>query len=136
MGQLPDLQLVEFKRGTSLSAQSLNANFVALLNLAQTAVTLALTPDEAITGVEQRMGALERRLTALEAMTNMHARQRNEKEWAPLAHVGAVLVLARDLERRLARLEQQPPTASQEDHDSLLKELANLAQRVAALEQA
>jgi len=134
MGQLPDPQLKVWRPRESLAATDLNDNFRAAIGLAQTAITLALTPDEAITGVEARMGALERRLTALEAMTAMHARQRNEKEWAPLSHVGAVLVLARDLERRLARLEQQPIAASQEDLMNLLNEQQRLLQRVAELE--
>jgi len=158
MGQLPDAQLIEFKRGTQLTAQALNQNFVALLNLAQTAITLALTPDEAITGVEARMGALERRLAGLEAMAMLHERQRNAKEWAPLATLGAVLVRVTDLQRvveeaasrlldahaeikgahedlgrRLARIEQRPEAATQEDHMHAVNELARLTQLEATL---
>jgi len=154
MGHLPDPHLVEFSRGTGLAAADLNHNFAALFGLAQTAIALALTPDDATTALQVSLGEHERRLAILEQLSLMHERQRNAMEWAPLSHLGAVLVRVQELQdtveeatsrlldahaelkgahidlgRRLARVEQRPDAATQEDHDALFKDHRRLAEK-------
>ena len=154
MGHLPDPQLVEFRPRTQLSSADLNHNFAALFGLAQTAIALALTPDDATTALQVSLGEQERRLAILEQLSLMHERQRNAMEWAPLSHLGAVLVRVQELQdtveeatsrlldahaelkgahidlgRRLARVEQRPDAATQEDHDALFKDHKRLAEK-------
>lgn len=144
MGHLPDAKLKAWKRGDSIAAADLNANFATIAQQAATAVAIALTPDEATQANQAMLAAHAERLERIEAMLAMHARQRNEKEWAPLAHLGAVLIRLQQLQEtvndvvvrledalaaaqalhrghagRLARLEQQPEPAALEDFQAL-----------------
>lgn len=164
MGHLAGPALTKFEKGQPLKAADLNANFLILLALLEGVALEARTPDPVVVGLEADTSALEHRIAALEQLTAMHARQRNEREWAPLSHVGAILTMVNDLrrdmekavcaldaiaaeithergnhERRLARLEQHPDYALQEDfaplkadHDRLaLKEHMLMAQVIA-----
>lgn len=99
MGYLPDHGLTVWRQGDQLSAATLNANFAVLLEYVEQALTQALTPDAAVVALEMRLGRLEERLAALEGMAAMHERQRNEKQYAPLATVAHLL-------QRLEKLEQ------------------------------
>jgi hypothetical protein len=148
--------LVVWKKGDQLTSDHLNQNFAALADWVERAMAQALQPDAAAVGLEMRLGRLEERVTALEHLTAMHARQRNEREYAPLSSMGAVLVTLNqlrraleaaveridqmhadlgidhdDLARRIARLEQQPDSATQEDFAALEKD----HKRLAAVEQ-
>lgn len=114
----------------------------------------ALTPDQAAVGNEVAIAHHDARLAALEHLTSLHARQRNEKEWAPMAHLAMVMQQVRDLREpvqqaqaqlmaahvrtegmhadhaaRLVRLEQQPEAATREDHDALFKEHLRVAEK-------
>lgn len=154
MGHLPDSNLVQFKAGTPLTAAALNANFLTLLALLEGLALEARTPDPVVVELEAREAALEARVKDIERLTAMHARQRNEREWAPLSHLGAVITLVNDLrrdletgvsklagiyaelmrergdhERRLARLEQQPEPALQEEFAPLQADHERLAQK-------
>lgn len=154
MSHLPDIGLTQFKRGTGLSAEALNRNFALLLEAIETAMRTALTPDSAAVGNEVAIAGHEDRIARLEHMVTLHARQRNEKEWAPMAHLGAVMQMvlelrgpvsdradrllaaqaeARtihdDLARRIARLEQQPEAATQEDFTALAQDHARLREK-------
>ena len=151
MGHLPDARLKTWKQGDALRAADLSRNFQVLADQVQTAVAIALTPDEATQAHKAVLQTHTERLDRIEAMLQLHARQRTEKEWAPLAHLGAVLVRLQQLqetvndvagrleqalkkaqalhdgqERRLARLEQQPEPATLEDHRALAKSHADL----------
>jgi hypothetical protein len=137
---LPDDGLVIWGRGDQLTADGLNGNFATLRGYAEQALMRALTPDPAVVGLEMRLNGIDARLERIEGLLEMHARQRNEKEWAPLAHLGGVLqrldglqrlteasvarleeaceaaqAMHEDQHRRLARLEQQPEAATAED---------------------
>ena len=154
MSHLPDIALPIFKAGTGLRAADLNAGFTALLNAVEIAMHTALSPDPAGVANEAKLADHEQRVAILEDLVQMHARQRNEKEWAPLSHLGAVLVRVMDLQRsveeavarldamhaelkgsheglwrRLARIEQQPEAATKEEHDSLFNEHQRIAEK-------
>lgn len=164
MGHLNGQSLKTWKKGDGLAAIDLNQNFAALAGRIEAAMAQALMPDPANVGLEMRLGRLLERVGALEELTALHARQRNEKEWAPLSHLGAVLTRVNDLQRkledavfrideacarlgvdhedihrRMARLEQQPQPAREEDfvvladhHERLrVKEHMLLAQVIA-----
>jgi hypothetical protein len=147
MSHLPDIKLPTFKPGTPLRAADLNDGFTAVLNLLEIAMATALTPDPAAVGNEVAIAHHDQRIAALEGLVAMHARQRNEREVTPLAYTAAIMQQVRelrepmqdaqrqllaahaeirgaheDLGRRLARIEQQPEAASQEDHDALFKD--------------
>lgn len=154
MSHLPNIGLKQFKRGQGLAAADLNDNFNALLGLIETAMHAALSPDPVAVQNEIGLDVLDQRVRGLEHLTSMHARQRNEREWAPMAHLGAVVVqlnaLRRDLQasvarldaacasvsamhddmgRRLQRLEQRPEAATKEEHDELFKEHKRIAEK-------
>lgn len=155
MSHLPDIALRTWKSGQGLAAADLNANFAALLSLIETVMHAALTPDPAGVANEVRIGNHEERISALEALVTMHARQRNERELTPLAYTAAVMQQVRELRepvleaagrleqahahartlhqshaQRLARLEQQPEAATAEAHDVLAAAHAALAEKV------
>ena len=113
----------------------------------------ALQPDPAGVGNEVKLANHAHRIDALEGLVAMHARQRNERDTAPMAYVAAVMQQVRELREpvqetgkkllraheraealhdgqheRLSRLEQQPEAATKEDHDSLVQEHRRLAQ--------
>jgi hypothetical protein len=154
MSHLPDLRLPEFKKGQPLSAADLNKGFALLQGAVEIAMHAALTPDPAGVGNEVKLTAHATRLDAIERMLAMHERQRNEKEWAPLAHVAALmqlmleirgplaakadalqeahaeaLALHADVVRRVQRLEQAPEYAMQADHQALADDCAGVAQK-------
>lgn len=164
MSHLPNVFLTTWKPGDRLTSEALNRNFLTLLALLEGVALEARTPDQVVVALETRIGEIEGRVAALEHLTAMHARQRNEREWAPLSHLGALITMVNDLrrdmeravskldvihaelqiergdhERRLARLEQQPEYARQEDfaplaadhHRLALKEHMLLAQVIA-----
>lgn len=146
MGYLPDNGLTVWGQGDQLTAQALNDNFLRLKEYAEQAVTIAMSPDVAVVRLEMRLAEIDERLDRIEQLLAMHERQRNEKEWAPLAHLGGVLqrldglqslveasvarleeahsaaqAMHEDQHRRLARLEQQPEMATAEAHGKLVK---------------
>lgn len=164
MAHLNGPALKTWKKGDGLGATDLNGNFAVLADRIERVMAQALMPDQANVALEMRLRTLAERIAALEHLTAMHARQRNEREWAPLSHVGALVTMVNqalgkfdaavarldelhagllvdhdDLHRRLARLEQQPDAATEEefvvlanDHERLrLKENMLLAQVIA-----
>lgn len=162
MGYLPDNGLTVWEPGEQLTAKGLNDNFAALKEYAEQALGQALQPDPAVVNLEMRLYQIEARLERLEALVAMHARQRNEREWAPLASLGGVLQRVDDLQRavdkavanvagaqraieamhedqhrRLARLEQQPEPATAEAFGKLKRAHTKSARQAAlALGQA
>lgn len=140
MAYLPDNGLVVWEQGDQLTATGLNRNFATLKGYAEQALTQALMPDAAVVRLEMRLNEIDQRLERIEALLAMHARQRNEREYATLAHMGGVLqrldglqrlteeavakleatflatdAMHEDQHRRLARLEQQPEAATAEE---------------------
>lgn len=109
MSHLPDISLKTWRPGEGLSAASLNDNFAALRGLIEVAMVAALTPDVAAVGNEVAIARHDQRIAALEHLTSLHARQRNEREVTPLAYTAMVMQQVRELRERLERLEQQPP---------------------------
>lgn len=155
MAHLPPIGLKVWAKNERLSAADLNRNFAALLDAVDIVMNAALMPDGV--GVQNEIALAEHRdrIARLEGMVQLHARQRNEKEWAPMAHLGAVMQMVLELRgpvseradgllaaqaeartqhdnvaRRVARLEQQPESATQEDFTALAQEF----QRIAAKE--
>lgn len=152
MAHLNGHSLKTWKKGDGLTAIDLNVNFAALADMAERAMAQALMPDPANVALEMRLAQQQQRIEALEHLTAMHARQRNEKEWAPLSHLGALVVLVNqatrkledatrridethaslavehdDLDRRIARIEQQPDSAREEDFTVLARDHERLA---------
>lgn len=152
MAHLNGHSLTRWNKGDQLRADALNGNFAALADMAHAAMAQALQPDPANVALEMAIGRLAERIAALEHLTAMHARQRNEKEWAPLSHVGAIVVLVNelrrhvdkailridelhaalvcdhdDLHRRIARIEQQPEAAHKEEFTVLAAQHERLA---------
>ena len=144
MAHLNGQALQTWNKGDSLTADALNANFQIIADRLERVMAQALLPDAANTDLQMRMRAIVERVSRLEDLTAMHARQRNEREWAPLSHLGAVLVRVADLQKsvedavarlekahaeiiathdrqhvRISRLEQQPEAASVEAHNEL-----------------
>jgi len=140
---LPGAEIIEFRPGP-LKADALNQAFKTMRSMVEEAARLALTPDPVVVGLEMALGRLDGRVQALERLSLLHERQRNEKEWAPLAHLGAVLTrldalqtmvqqavdrldaqlaqsatLHTSISRQLGVLRQKPDPASQEDLDRL-----------------
>ncbi len=152
MAHLNGHALKAWDKGDQLRAIDLNANFAALADRVEAAMAQALQPDPANVALEMRLAAQQRRIEALEALTTMHARQRNEREWAPLSHLGALVVMVNearekfdhavarldemhvalgsdhdDLHRRLLRIEQQPEMADKESFAALAGDHERLA---------
>lgn len=152
MGHLPSAALTQFERGKPLAAKDLNDNFLTLLALLEAVALEARLPDPTVVALEANLARLEHRVEALEHLTAMHARQRNEREWAPLSHLGAVIIMVNDLRRdmeravfkldaihaelqaergeharRLQRLEQQPEYATADEVRPLAADHARLA---------
>lgn len=152
MAHLNGHSLKTWKKGDGLTADALNGNFGILADRVEAAMATALLPDPANVALEMWIAAQQKRIEALERLTAMHARQRNEKEWAPLSHLGALVVLVNqatkkledatrridethsglavdhdDLDRRIARIEQQPDGATQEDFAVLARDHERLA---------
>lgn len=152
MAHLPPIGLKVWAKNDRLSASDLNSNFQALLDSVEIVMGAALMPDPVGVGNEVAIASHGARLAALERMVQLHARQRNEKEWAPMAHLGAVMQMVLELrgpvsERadgllaaqkeartqhdelttRVARLEQQPEAATQEDFAELAQEFRRIA---------
>lgn len=144
MAHLNGTELKTWKRGDGLGATDLNTNFAILADRIERVMAQALMPDQANVQLELRLVAQAKRIERLESLVQMHARQRNEKEWAPLSHLGALIVMVHetrakfeetarrlddmhaalsvdhdDLHRRIARFEQQPDAARQEDFAAL-----------------
>lgn len=145
-------QLKTWKKGDGLGATDLNGNFAILADRVERVMAQALMPDQANVALEMRLRGLAERIEALEHLTAMHARQRNEREWAPLSHVGALVQMVNevkrqmenacrrieemqaslgldhdDLHRRIARIEQQPDAAREEDFTALARDHERLA---------
>jgi hypothetical protein len=152
MGHLPAHALNQFERGKPLTAAALNANFLTLLALIENLAREMRTPASTVVALETDAASATKRIEALEHLTAMHARQRNEKEWAPLSHIGALVQMVNgvarefrtaadqldvahaglgvdhdDLHRRLLVLEQQPQSAMQEDFVALIKDHERIA---------
>lgn len=147
-------ELKTWKKGDGLGATDLNGNFAILADRVERVMVQALMPDAANVALEMRLRALTERIVAMESLTAMHARQRNEREWAPLSHVGALVTMVNnlqrkleeavlrldqmhaslgvdhlDLDRRLARLEQQPEAADKESFGALVRDHKRVAQK-------
>lgn len=154
MGHVNGHALTKWSKGDQLRAIDLNQNFATLADRIEHAMATALMPDPANVALEMRLAAQERRIAALESLTAMHARQRNEREWAPLSHVGALVVLVNqlrtdleravlrldqmhaslgsdhlDLDRRILRIEQQPEAATEEAFTALVRDFKRIAQK-------
>lgn len=152
MGHLNGPQLKTWRKGDGLGATDLNGNFAVLADRIERVMAQALMPDQANVALEMRLRGLAERIEALEGLTTMHARQRNEREWAPLSHVGALVQMVNevkrqmegtcrrieemqaalsldhdDLHRRIARIEQQPDAAREEDFTALARDHERLA---------
>jgi len=152
MAHLNGQALQTWNKGDSLTADALNANFQIIADRLERVMAQALLPDAANTDLQMRMRAIVERIGRLEDLTAMHARQRNEKEWAPLSHLGALVTMVNevnrrfedacrridemhtrrgveheDLDRRLQRFEQQPDSASEEDFIALARDHERLA---------
>lgn len=152
MAHLNGHALTTWKKGDQLEARHLNGNFATLADRIEHAMATALMPDPANVALEMRLAAQAKRIEALEHLTALHARQRNEREWAPLSHVGALVVMVNnlqrkleeavarldqmhaalgsdhlDLDRRLARLEQQPEAATEEAFAALVRDHKRVA---------
>lgn len=146
--------LPRFEKGKPLNAADLNSAFQILLGAIEVCMHAALTPDAATNANEVHIAAHADRLDMLERMQMMHERQRNEKAWAPLAHVSAlmqlmleirgplaakaeqlqdaqeaVLQLHADVVRRVQRLEQAPEYAEKADHAALAADCDSIAQK-------
>jgi hypothetical protein len=144
MAHLPGNGVHVWRQGEQLTAEQLNDSFAAVRAQAEGAFVQALTPNPAVVGLEMRLGRIEQRVAALERLAAMHERQRNEKEWAPLSHLGAVLQRVMNLQTsvedavervekahaevirihndqhlRLLRIEQRPEAATIEEHTQL-----------------
>lgn len=144
--------LKTWKKGDQLLSADLNANFRVLADMAEAAVAVALQPDPAAVGLEMSLRDIKQRLATVEYMLTLHARQRNEREWAPLSHLGALVVMVNnlqrkleeavlrldqmhaalgsdhlDLDRRIARLEQQPEAADKESFTALAGDFKRVA---------
>ena len=154
MSHLPNLGLKTWGKGDKLSAEQLNSNFAALLQAVEVCMVAALSPDPAGVANEVHIANHATRLDTIERMLTLHERQRNEKAWAPLAHVSAlmqlmleirgplaakaeqlqdaqqaVLQLHADVVRRVQRLEQAPEYAMQADHAALAADCDTIAQK-------
>jgi len=152
MAHLNGQMLQTWKKGEGLAAADLNSNFAILADRLERVMAQALLPDPANTDLQMRMRAIVERIARLEDLTAMHARQRNEREWAPLSHLGALVTMVNeanrrfedacrridemhaalgvehdDLNRRLQRLEQQPDAATHEDFAALADDHDRLA---------
>src|SRR5215831_13261459 len=152
MAHLNGQALQTWNKGDSLTADALNANFQIIADRLERVMAQALLPDPANTDLQMRLRAIVERIARLEDLTAMHARQRNEKEWAPLSHLGALVTMVNevnrrfedacrridemhtrrgveheDLDRRLQRFEQQPDNATQEDFIALARDHERLA---------
>src|SRR5215475_13996625 len=152
MAHLNGQALQTWNKGDSLTADALNANFQIIADRLERVMAQALSPDAANTDLQMRLRALVERIGRLEDLTAMHARQRNEKEWAPLSHLGALVTMVNEvnrrfedacrrideacarvgvendnLDRRLNRLEQQPDAAAEEDFAALVLDHERLA---------
>src|SRR5215475_8810458 len=127
MAHLNGQALQTWNKGDSLTADALNANFQIIADRLERVMAQALSPDAANTDLQMRLRALVERIGRLEDLTAMHARQRNEKEWAPLSHLGALVTMVNEVNSRLQRLEQQPDSATQEEHAALARDHERLA---------
>jgi hypothetical protein len=152
MAHLNGYSLKRWNKGDGLGASDLNGNFATIAEMAERAMLEARLPDQAVVALEMSIRSLKERIANLEALTSMHARQRNEKEWAPLSYLGALVTLVNeanlrfegacrridemhtrlgvehdDLDRRLRRTEQQPEAATQEDFSVLVGDVNRLA---------
>lgn len=132
MAHLNGHSLKTWKKGDGLAAIDLNQNFAALADRIEHAMATALMPDPANVSLEMKLARLEARTKTLEEMSAMHARQRNEKEWAPLSHLGGLVVLVNqlraDLEKAVFRLDQMHASLGS-DHDDLHRRIARIEQR-------
>lgn len=152
MAHLNGHKLERWDKGDRLTAEGLNHNFATLAEIAEAALLHARTPDQTVVRLEMTTGRLAERLDVLERLANMHERQRNEKEWAPLSHLGAIVTMVNDLrqqveaaiarldeahaeigtlhddlERRLLRIEQQPDAAADAEFQSVALDHKRLA---------
>lgn len=130
MSYIEQPALYELKDRQPISASGVNANFRTVVELIGTAVMTVRTPGAIINGLEVKVADLEQRTKILENLSAMHARQRNEPQYAPLSSLGAVLMrvdaLQRSVEDAVVRLEKALAAA-----ESLS---ANQHARLAALE--
>jgi len=152
MAHLNGRALTTWKKGEGLAAADLNGNFALLADRIESTMARAVMPEPAVVDLEMRHAAVAQRVQRLEELTAMHARQRNEREWAPLSHLGALVTMVNevhakfeaacrridethagrgvehdDLHRRLQRIEQQPDSATQEDFAALAFDHERLA---------
>jgi chromosome segregation ATPase len=92
MGHLPDTsELIQFKRGDPLIAENFNWNFALVHGWAETAMAAAKAPDTLTVEVAATLAPLTRRVTALERREASSERQRNERQYVPLAAHGALV---------------------------------------------
>lgn len=141
----PDFYLVE--KGKQISASGLNGNFRKLAELLLELQISERTPAPVVVDLEVALAKLEERTKTLEKLSAMHERQRNEREYAPLSSVGALLVRMNQLQERfdeaVKKLEQMTGEiiVTHDGHEDRLKtieargELATVEQLNGFLEE-
>lgn len=147
MSNIREVSFYRLARGKEIYAQGVNENFAVLYQLIGEVARMVRTPEPVVTQLEKHVIELADRLDSVENLSALHARQRNEKEFAPLSSVGALLVRMNQLqehfdaavktlehltgellvtrdgqEARIKKLEQHPhPTMAQ--HEELLAQV-------------
>jgi hypothetical protein len=131
MAPLNGHKLQRWDKGDQLAAQDLNGNFAMLYDMAASAMVRAQQPDPAAVGLEMAQERLAKRVAALEHQTAMHAHQRNEKQYVPLSHLGAMVTMVNDLRGEVEtaiRRTDQTHAALNVDHDDLHRRLLRVEQ--------
>jgi hypothetical protein len=108
MGHLPEhAKLVQWKSGDPLAADALNWNFALVHGWAETAMAAAKAPDTLTLEAAATLAPLTRRVTALERREASSERERNERQYTPLAAHGQLLRHLDMLHKEIAALRKQ-----------------------------
>lgn len=144
--------LTTWKTGDQLRAPDLNGNFLVLYEMVIEALAASRMPDPANVALEMKTGRLAQRVEGLEKLTSLQAHQRNEPQYVPLSYLGSMITMVNDLRQevekailridqlhaslgadhddlhaRLARVEQYPDAASEEEFSVLSREYKGTA---------
>lgn len=133
--------------GKPISSSGVNDNFREIMgHIVDQSIALR-TPAPVVVDLEVALAKLEARTKTLEELSALHARQRNEREYAPLSSVGALLVRMNQLQERfdeaVRKLEQMAGEiiVTHDGHEDRLKtieakgELATVEQLNGFLEE-
>lgn len=129
MSNLREVSFYRLARGKEIHAQGVNENFMLLYQLIGEVARMVRTPEPVVTALEKHVIELAGRLDSVENLSQLHARQRNEKEFAPLASVGALLVRMNQLQEHfdaaVKKLEHMAAEllVTHDDHEFRLKRL-------------